>query len=112
MLRRGGLRIRHTSESGREGLVRSPRRATGQRHERDSHRGANARGVAPRGRESLPGLVRIVAPNAAARLQLRARVASGRLECAILQLTRVGCRSEIHEKLPGAVDRERMHWMI
>ena len=65
-----------------------------------------------RRRERLVGLVRVIAPDAAARLELGAWVDAGGLRNAILRLAGVGCRGDVDVQGPISIDRERMHGMI
>src|SRR3984885_15868133 len=75
-------------------------------------------GIAYSGRESfgrrklLIGLVRVVAPNAAARRKLRTRTGTGRLERAVLRLAGVGRSTHVYIHEPGGVDYKRVHRVI
>src|SRR4051812_43473068 len=57
-------------------------------------------------------LVRVVAPDSTARLELRARVPTRYSGNAVLRLTRVRGGAEIDVEIAGAADHERMHWVI
>ena len=65
-----------------------------------------------RRREFLVRLVGVIAPGSAARLELRARLSSRRLQHAIFFLAGVGRGAEIDEKAAFGVDREGMHRMV
>jgi hypothetical protein len=56
--------------------------------------------------ECLVQLVRVEAPDAAARLELGARLVAGRLESAVPYLARVGGRAGLHEETSARVDHE------
>ena len=73
-----------------------------------AYAGGKARGR----RECLAGFVRVVAPNAPARLQLRAGVDARRFRRAVLSLAGVGRRGDIDVQGTVGSDRERMHGMI
>src|SRR5262249_45518100 len=72
---------------------------------------ADAGSVALRRREFLPDLVGVVAPNAAARLELLAGLKPRRLRHAVFLLTGIGGRCDIDEQLAFVVDREGMNGM-
>ena len=63
-------------------------------------------------REGLVELVRVVAPDAAARLQLGARLDAGRLGDAVLLLAGVGGGGDVDVQHPVGVDREGVHRVI
>jgi len=63
-------------------------------------------------REVLPGPVRIVAPGAGARFELRARIAPRGVERPVLDLARIGGGAEIDKEIALLVDRKRMHRVI
>jgi hypothetical protein len=73
---------------------------------------ADAGGVAFRRGEFLPGLVRVVAPDAAARFELLAGLEARRLRHAVFLLTGIGGRRDIDEHLAFVVDGEGVHGMV
>ena len=85
---------------------------TAGRIDAEAFRIADPGGVALERRERLIGDVRVVAPDAAARLELLARLSAGRSGAAILKLAAVGRRRDVHVQMPIRVDGERVHGMV
>src|SRR2546430_13578497 len=78
----------------------------------DAHCVPDARRVPLGRREGLPGAVGVVAPDAAARLELRARLMAGGTGDAVLELARIRRGPKIHVQPAAGVDREGVHRMV
>src|SRR5260370_36357775 len=62
-------------------------------------------------RECLIRLIRVIAPDTAARLEIRTRVDARRFRRAILRLAGIGCGCDVDVQGTAGIDRERMHRM-
>jgi hypothetical protein len=69
-------------------------------------------GEALGGREALPGPIGVVAPDAGARLKLRARLNAGRVWHSVFDLAGIGRRAQVDVERALRIDPERVHRVI